>query len=84
MTAPIGDGYGSIGSCGQSVAIASTNVTQTLDPISRAIYIATDGSLQYQLAWDTASDTITVKAGSWLPLRVKIVYACPAGTKAYW
>lgn len=83
MAQPIGDGYGSIGPVGQSTTL-TTNSTTTLDPWSRAIYIATDGSLQVTLAWDTASVTWTVVAGSFLPIRVKQVHACPAGTIALW
>ena len=83
MAQPIGDGYGSLGPVGQSTTL-TTNATTTLDPWSRAIYIATDGSLQVTLAWDTASITWTVLAGSFLPIRVKQVHACPAGTLALW
>ena len=83
MAVPIGDGYGSIGPCGEVTTLV-TNATTTLSPWSRAVYIATDGNLQVTLAHTTASVTFTVVAGSFLPIRVKEVHACPAGTLALW
>lgn len=83
MTIPIGDGYGSLGSCGEVVALV-TNTDQTLNPVSRAIYVGADGALSFTAAWATASVTITVSAGAWLPIRVKTVHAAPAGSIALW
>lgn len=83
MTIPIGDGYGSLGSCGEITTVA-TNTDSTLNPISRAIYISVAGTFQFTPAWSATSATITVAAGSWLPIRVKTVHAAPAGTIALW
>lgn len=83
MTIPIGDGYGSVGSCGELVEL-TTNSTTTLNPHSRAIYVGVDGTLSFLASWATASVTITVSAGAWLPLRVKEVYAAPASSLALW
>jgi len=83
MAMPIGDGYGSIGPCGENIAV-TTNAQQTYQPITRAILVSAAGTLQFQLAWATASTTITVVAGQWLPLRVKYTWAAPAGTQALW
>lgn len=83
MAVPIGDGFGSIGPCSEVVTVV-TNTNQTLDPWSRAIYIATDGALVTTLGFATASVTFTVLAGSFIPIRVKIVHSCPAGTLALW
>ena len=79
----LGDGYGSVGSCGQSVT-CQTNTTQTLTDPSRAMYFSAAGTFNYQLVWNTVSQTITVVAGAWLPIRVKTIYAAPASTIAFW
>lgn len=83
MAIPLGDGFGSVGSCGEVVAL-STNTTTTLSPPSRAIYISVDGTLNFLAAFSTASVTVTVSAGGWLPIRAKAVYAAPAGSIALW
>ena len=83
MAIPIGDASSSIGSCGEVVAL-TTNSTTTLSPMSRAVYIATDGTLQFLPAFQTVSVTWTVVAGAWLPIKVKEVYAAPAGSFAAW
>lgn len=83
MAVPLLDGFGSLGSCGQISAL-TTNSTTTLDPPSRAIYISTDGALTLTLLGTTASVTLTVLAGSFLPLRAKQVHACPASSFALW
>lgn len=83
MAQPIGDGYGSYGPCAEVTTVV-TNTNQTLNPPSRAIYIATDGTFQATLLYATASVTMTVLAGSFIPLRVKTVHASPAGTLAFW
>ena len=83
MAQPLGDGYGSVGPVGQATTL-TTNANNTLDPWSRAIYVATVGTLQVTLGWTTVSLTMTVLAGSWLPIRVQTVHACPAGTLAFW
>jgi hypothetical protein len=83
MALPIGDASSSVGSCGE-VVVLSTNATTTLSPMSRAIIIATDGTLQFLPAFQTVSVTLTVKAGAWLPLKVKEVYAAPDGSFAAW
>lgn len=83
MALPKGDGFGSIGPCSE-VTTLTTNSTTTLSPPSRAIYVATDGTLQVDLLYAAASVTFTVVAGSFIPIRVKAVYACPAGTLALW
>lgn len=83
MAQPILDGFGSVGPCGE-IAALTTNSTTTLNPWSRAIYIATDGTFQATLAGTSVSVTLTVVAGSFLPIRVKEVHACPAGSFALW
>lgn len=83
MAIPIGDGYGSLGSCGEFTTVA-TNTDSTLNPPSRAIYISVNGTFQFTPVWTAASATITVSAGAWLPIRVKTVHAAPAGTIAFW
>lgn len=84
MAIPIGDGFGSVGSCGEHSAAITTNTTVALDPPSRALYVSADGTLSFIGVFATASVTITVSAGAWLPIRVKEVYACPAATIALW
>lgn len=83
MALPIHDGFGSVGPVGQSTTL-TTNSTTTLDPVSRLVYVATDGTLQVTLVGDTVSNTWTVYAGTVLPIRAKQVHACPAGTIAAW
>jgi hypothetical protein len=83
MALPIGHGYGSTSPVGQ-VTTLTTNSTTTLSPFSRAIYIATDGTLEVTLAWTTASVSLGVVAGAWLPLEAKEVHSCPAGSLAFW
>lgn len=83
MAIPLGDGFGSVGSCGEHTTLV-TNSTNTLNPYSRALYISADGTLQFLGAFATASVTITVSAGAWLPIRAKYVYACPANSLALW
>ena len=83
MALPLGDPGWSTGSCGEVVAL-TTNSTTTLSPNSRAIYIATNGTIQFLPAFQTVSVTWTVVAGAWLPLKVKEVYAAPAGSFAAW
>lgn len=84
MAAPIGDGYESTGSCGEFTTL-TTNNTTTLTTPSRAIYIATNGDLVVTLQWAAASCTFSsAVGGSWLPIRVKQVHSCPAGTLALW
>jgi len=83
MAAPLLDGFGSLGPCGE-VTTLTTDSTTTLTPWSRAIYIATDGNLVATLAGTSASVTFTVVAGSFLPIRVSKVHSCPAGTLALW
>lgn len=84
MAIPIGDGYGSVGSCGEHSVALTTNSTNTLSPPSRALYVSVDGTLSFIGAFATTSVTITVSAGAWLPIRAKEVYACPAATIALW
>jgi hypothetical protein len=83
MAIPIGDGYGSMGSCGEHTTVA-TNTNQTLNPPSRAMYFSAAGAFNYTPLWTTTSATITVVAGGWLPIRVRTVHAAPAATMAYW
>ena len=83
MTLPIGDGYASVGPCGEHIAV-STNATQTYDPPTRAVYFSVAGTFQYQPLWTATSATVTVVAGGWLPVRLKYSYAAPAGTIAFW
>jgi hypothetical protein len=84
MAVAIGDGYGSAGSCGEVTTVV-TNTNQILSPVSRAIYIATNGNLSCTLAYATVSVTFSsVVSGSWLPIRVKTIHSCPAGTLALW
>jgi hypothetical protein len=84
MAIPKGDGYGSVGPCAEVTTVV-TNTDQTIDPVSRAIYISTNGDLSVTLAFASASVTFSsVVGGSWLPIRVKTVHSCPAGTLALW
>jgi len=83
MALPIGDAFNSVGPCGEVTTLV-TNATTTLSPTARAIYVATDGTLQVTLAHASASVTFTVFGGAFLPIRVKQVHACPAGTLALW
>lgn len=84
MALPIGDGYGSVGPCAEVTTVV-TNTDQALNPVSRAIYVATNGDLSVTLAYASASVTFfSIVGGSWLPIRVKTVHSCPAGTLALW
>jgi len=84
MALPIGDGYGSGGSCAEVTTVV-TNTDQAISPVSRAVYISTNGDLSCTLAFATASVTFSsVVGGSWLPIRVKTIHSCPAGTLALW
>jgi hypothetical protein len=84
MALPLGDGYGSVGPCAEVTTVV-TNTDQTFSPVSRAVYISTNGDLSCTLAFASASVTFSsVVGGSWLPIRVKTIHACPAGTLALW
>ena len=83
MAIPLGDGYASLGPCGEIVAL-TTNSTTTLNPLSRAVVVGTNGTLQATFAFATQSVTLTVYGGQWLPIRVKQVHAAPAGSFALW
>src|SRR4030042_91445 len=82
MAIPKGDGYGSLGSCGEHTTVA-TNTDSTVDPPSRAMYFSAAGTFQSPPLWTATSATITVVAGGWLPLRVRTVHAAPAATMAH-
>lgn len=84
MAIPIGDGYGSIGSCGEAVVICTTTVPAAdvaLTPPTRGIYVGGAGNLAVTMLWSSTSIVVSsVTTGSWLPLRVKTIHS--TGTTA--
>jgi len=89
MTIPLGDGYSSLGSCGQAKIIATQTASAadfTLDPWSRAITIQTSGNLAMMVAWETASGLYPLAAG-WHAIRVSTIYSTDStaqGVVAWW
>ena len=80
---PIGDGYGSVGSCGQALVICTTTVpdADVEDLRTRAILVGGGGDLAVTMLWSTASIVVSsVTTGSWLPLRVRTIHS--TGTTA--
>lgn len=80
---PIGDGYGSVGSCGEAQVICTTTVpaADVTDLRTRAILVGGGGNLAVTMLWSSASIVVSsVTTGSWLPLRVKTIHS--TGTTA--
>ncbi len=83
MALPIGDGYASIGSCGEaSVNSTQTATDATYSPISRGIVVGTAGDLAVTMAWGTTSMVIPALPAGWHPLRVKAIHATGSAAQA--